>query len=83
MDHTEGFSVGAEQLTPQGMRQRYLLGAYNAKRYAHDYDLIDLENGHEQVLMMSTIVNRTIQSGYTELMGMFNQERSIKLTLDQ
>ena len=43
-DSVEGFTVGTEQLTPQGMRQRYLLGAYNARRYAHEYDLIDLED---------------------------------------
>ena len=38
------------------------------------YDLIDVEQGPEQVLMMSTIVNRTMQSGYSELMGMFQPD---------
>ena len=58
-------------LTPQGMRQRYLLGAYNMKRYSEEYDMIDFEEGPRQVLMMSTIVNRTMQSGYSEYLGMF------------
>lgn len=35
--------------------------------------------------MMSTEVNRTIQSGYSEYMGMFppNPKKSIKLTMPQ
>merc|ERR1740139_1362773 len=54
----EGFSVGSDQLTPQGMRQRYLLGAYNGKKYSEQYNLLDLEKGDEQILMMSTKSNR-------------------------
>lgn len=66
-----GFTVGDEQLTPQGMRQRYLLGAYNAKRYTEEFQLLDMQNeNEEEILFVSTIVNRTIQSGYSELMGM-------------
>lgn len=30
----DNYSVGAGMLTPQGMRQRYLLGRYNQKRYS-------------------------------------------------
>ena len=41
------------------------------KRYSEEYDFIDLEEGPEQVLMMSTEVNRTMQSGYSEYIGMF------------
>ena len=35
--------------------------------------------------MMSTLVNRTMQSGYSELMGMFNPDskRGVKLTANQ
>ena len=47
MGVSEGFSVGMEQLTPQGMRQRYLLGAYNGKKYSEQYDLLDLEKVDE------------------------------------
>ena len=31
------YSVGPNMLTPQGMRQRLLLGASNNKRYTQDY----------------------------------------------
>ena len=34
---SEPYSVGPNQLTPQGMRQRLLLGASNRKRYTEDY----------------------------------------------
>ena len=44
-DSNDGYTVGPGMLTPQGMRQRYLLGAYNKKRYSETYDLIDLEDG--------------------------------------
>ena len=83
MNGHDGFKVGVEQLTAQGMRQRYLLGAYNGRRYTEEYDLINLDNAEEQVLMMSTLVNRTMQSGYSELMGMFHKEQNVKLTPQQ
>ena len=43
----DGYTVEAGMLTPQGMRQRYLLGQYNGKRYMEEYDFIDLEEGNE------------------------------------
>ena len=70
-------------LTAQGMRQRYLLGAYNRKRYTEDYPLLKLEDGdYSEILMMSTLVNRTIQSGYSELMGLYqpSTDTATKLT---
>ena len=41
-----------------------------------------MESENDQILFMSTIVNRTIQSGYSELMGMMNNrlKAQIKLT---
>ena len=69
---SEYYTVGPNMLTPEGMRQRFLLGTYNRQRYVQGYDLIDLEGDIlSQVYMQSTIVNRTMQSGYSELMGMF------------
>ena len=68
-------------LTPQGMRQRYLLGRYNRQRYTELYDFISMEDGPEQFLMFSTDVDRTIQSGYSELMGMFTAESASSNTL--
>ena len=41
------FPVDAQMLTPQGMRQRYLLGRYNAEKYKNivkHIELIDIES---------------------------------------
>ena len=37
------FGVGEGQLTPEGMRQRYLLGRYNRERYTEKFDLLSAE----------------------------------------
>ena len=65
------FPVASEQLTPKGMRQRYLLGRYNFETFGQRFDFgapaTDLQN---QLQVQSTDVYRTIQSGYSELAGM-------------
>ena len=50
-----------------------------------DYQLLNRVEGDEEVLFMSTIVNRTMQSGYAEIMGMFpptlsNKNSTTRLT---
>ena len=35
-----GFKVAAGELTSQGMRQRFLLGSHNRKRYIEEYQLV-------------------------------------------
>ena len=67
----DNFSVSKEQLTPEGMRHRHLLGRYNRERYSSEFKLISERYIPDEVLMMSTDVNRTIQSGYSELMGLY------------
>jgi hypothetical protein len=68
------FSVGVEQLTPQGMRQRYLLGKYQAllnQRFG-GYDLNTtnlLKTNYRDMRIQSTDFYRTIMSGYSELLG--------------
>mmetsp|Transcript_22038 Transcript_22038/g.27074 ORF Transcript_22038/g.27074 Transcript_22038/m.27074 type:complete len:125 (-) Transcript_22038:1125-1499(-) len=79
---SEGYTVEEGMLTPSGMRQRYLLGKQLRKRYMEQYELLDEQMGTEEVLMMSTLVNRTMQSGYSELMGLFppSSQAAVKLT---
>ena len=71
-------------LTAQGMRQRYLLGQANMKRYSQTYSFLDIDNP-EEILILSTDYMRTIQSGYSEMMGMFppNTQLSQNLTSTQ
>ena len=59
-------------LTPQGMRQRYLLGKYNQVHYGASLGDSDLLEKGEGLYVQSTDYNRTIQSGYSELLGMIN-----------
>lgn len=68
-----GYTIEEGELTPQGMRQRYLLGKHNRQRYVDDYELLDggVYGASEEMLLASTLVNRTMQSMYSELMGMF------------
>ena len=56
----ELFPVSEGQLTPEGMRQRYLLGHHNRQRYVDDWQLISDKYVPDEVLMISTDVNRTV-----------------------
>ena len=43
------FPVGVGELTPEGMRQRYLLGRRNRERYTETFNLIPTEYDPKQV----------------------------------
>lgn len=70
-DYCDGFTVAVGQLTPQGMRQRYLLGRHARAKYTEEYDLLSPDFVEGEVYVQSTDVNRTITSGYSELMGIY------------
>jgi len=61
-----GTPVG--QLTPQGMRARYLLGRYNYHKYKHLF-----ENHLDSVKMISDKYYRTTMSANAELLGMLHE----------
>jgi len=65
------FKVTTGQLTAEGMRQRYLLGQSNRKRYTEEYEFLTPDYVPSEIYMQSTDVNRTMQSGYSELMGLY------------
>jgi len=66
----EGFTVEMGELTP-GMRQRHLLGRHTRERYTQQYSLFSPDFIDGEVYMQSTDVDRTLQSGYSELMGIY------------
>lgn len=70
----EGFNLPAGQLTAQGMRQRYLLGRYNKMRYGNLYKLVDHAPNTDEIYIQSTDVYRTIQSAYSEVLGMYGDD---------
>ena len=74
------FPVGEGLLTPEGMRQRHLLGRHNRQRYVHDYGLLSSDYTPGEVYMQSTNVYRTLQSGYSELMGLYPPGAGQRLT---
>lgn len=50
------------------MRQRYLLGQLNRQRYIDEYELLSTK---EEIYVQTTSYDRTFQSAFSELMGMF------------
>jgi hypothetical protein len=65
------FTVSEGMLTESGMRQRMLVGFYNRQRYIEEFKLLDETYNPNQIFMLSTDVFRTIQSAYSELMGLY------------
>ena len=64
----KNFGVNFGMLSYMGMRQRYLLGRYNRKRYDK------LLKNSKALFVQSTDVYRTIQSAYAELQGMYHED---------
>lgn len=70
-DDKDKFSIFPGMLTQEGMRQRYLLGKFNRERYINQYKLLDENYNPDQLHIVSTDVFRTIQSSYSELLGLY------------
>lgn len=77
----ERFSVPYGQLSPQGIRQRYLLGRYGRQRYVDVYGTLDKHNSPQQndMYVQSTDFYRTIQSAYAQLYGYLHADTSQQL----
>ena len=54
-----------------GMRQRYLLGKMNRLRYVEQYKFLSPTVDQDELFITSTMTNRTIQSAYSEITGMY------------
>ena len=59
---------GAGELTPIGMRMHYLLGVATRKKYNHFLSPVYNPN---EIFVISTNVNRTLISAYSNLQGLF------------
>ena len=80
----DDFPVDTEQLTPMGMRQRYLLGRYYYETYFKQFMTADKKsdppvNFYDNLWIASTDVNRTIQSAASQYLG-FTQELRANVT---
>jgi len=67
----EHFKVGRGMLTAEGMRERHMLGRFNRERYVDQYKLLSPEYNPSEIFIQSTNVNRTMQSEYSELLGLY------------
>lgn len=72
IDEPEGyFEVKKGYLTATGMRQRTMLGKVNRERYIEREKLLDEVYNPSQLYIQSTGVDRTLQSTYSELLGLY------------
>lgn len=77
------FTVSFGQLSPQGMRQRYLLGRYGKQRYVDIFGALnqnDYSPKNNQIYVQSTDFYRTIQSAYAQILGFLHSEIVEELT---
>jgi len=77
----EKFVVPYGQLSPQGIRQRYLLGKYGRQRYVEVFGALNQHNTPQQndMYVQSTDFYRTIQSAYAQLYGYLHADIGTQL----
>ena len=59
------------EISEVGKRMHYLLGVRNRKRFIQNYKFLNENYDPQEILIYSTDVNRTIQSIYSQLQGLF------------
>ena len=64
---------GAGELTPIGMRMHYLLGVATRKKYNN---FLSPEYNPNEIYIISTDVNRTLISVYSNLQGIYHQSKN-------
>ena len=69
--YKEKWSLEGNELTDIGKRQLYLLGVKARKRYVDKYNLLKKEYNPQEILIRSTDYNRTIESIYSYLQGLY------------
>ena len=67
----EKWSLEKDELSYVGKRQLYLLGVNVRKRYTEDFNLLKKEYNPQEILIRSTDSNRTLESVYSYLQGLF------------
>ena len=53
------------------MRQRHLLGKFDRQKYVEKWKLLSGDAKPSELFMLSTDFPRTIQSGYSQLSGLY------------
>uniref|UniRef100_A0A914HBP6 acid phosphatase n=1 Tax=Globodera rostochiensis TaxID=31243 RepID=A0A914HBP6_GLORO len=68
----EVWSQGFGELTTRGMAQQVKLGHFLRKRYIEQLGLLSSQYNSKEVYVISTDVNRTIQSATANMIGMYS-----------
>jgi hypothetical protein len=71
---------GTGELTPIGMRMHYLLGISTRKKYNN---FLSNEYNPDEIFALSTNINRTLISAYSNLQGIYNRQKNINLNEKQ
>jgi hypothetical protein len=74
---------GAGELTSMGIRQHYLLGTQIRKRYIEEMGYLSDKYDSSEIFVLSTYLNRTIMSAYSQLQGTYPEGSGPTLTTEQ
>ena len=74
-----------EQLTLVGRRMHYILGYRNNERYIQKMNFLSKNYNPHEILLISSNINRTIESAFCQLQGLYPSEfnKDIKLNKKQ
>ena len=74
---------GASELTSSGMRQHFLIGHRNRRRYVDQEKLLSPEFNPKEIYIASTDTNRTIMSAHSQLFGLYPPGSGHNLRVNQ
>lgn len=63
------------ELTPSGKRMEYILGLVLRKKYLNDTHFLSEQFDPREIYLISSDINRTIQSAYSMLQGLYKNNR--------
>lgn len=74
IENEEKWEEAPGELTSQGERMHYLIGNHLRSTLIDELKFLDPEFNNQQVYVRSTVVNRTIMSARSQLLGLYPPE---------
>jgi hypothetical protein len=71
--------IGHGELTPVGQRSHYLIGAELRKRYVDNQNFLNETFNPMEVRVFADGYNRTIASGFSQMLGLYPADTGYKL----
>ena len=72
--------ISSNELTEVGKRSHFLIGVRNRKRFIEKYNFLKKNFDPEEIEIFTTDFNRTIQSVYSQLMGLYPENTGKKIS---